>query len=46
VYNLLIVEDVKPIRDKMVSNVDWLANDYQVYQAANGKDSISVLKYK
>jgi len=43
-FKLLIVEDEKPIREKMVNNVDWQSNDYQVYQASNGEEAIFVLE--
>jgi len=43
-FKLLIVEDEKPIREKMVNNVAWQSNDYQVYQASNGEEAISVLE--
>ncbi len=43
-FKLLIVEDEKPIREKMVNNVDWQSNNYQVYQASNGEEAISVLE--
>lgn len=44
VTKLLIVEDEKPIRNKMVYNVDWQAYDYEVFQASNGKEALSILK--
>lgn len=42
-YKLLIVEDEKPLREKMTNNVDWEAHGYSVYQASNGQEALSIL---
>ena len=44
VFKLLIVEDEKPIREKIVNNVEWAANDYQIYQAANGFKAFEIMR--
>ncbi|MFP4015449.1 MAG: response regulator [Halanaerobiales bacterium] len=43
-YSLLIVEDEKPIREKMANNIDWEENDYRVYFASNGKEALTRLE--
>ncbi|MFW6287215.1 MAG: response regulator transcription factor [bacterium] len=45
-YRLLIVEDEKPLRNKMVNNVKWQEEGYIIEQAANGKEALSILKEK
>ena len=41
-YNLLIVEDEKPLRKKMVNNVDWDGNGYCVFEASNGVEALEL----
>lgn len=43
-YKLLIVEDEKPLREKMVKNVDWEKHGYQLYQASNGKEALKLIE--
>ncbi|MFP4660763.1 MAG: response regulator [Halanaerobiales bacterium] len=43
-YNLLIVEDEKPIREKIINNIDWQGNDYRVFHASNGEEAIAILE--
>lgn len=42
--NLLLVEDEKPILLKMVENVDWKKNGYDVFSALSGKAALSIVK--
>jgi len=46
VYNVLIAEDEKPLRDKLMMNIDWESQGYQVYQAKDGEEALSVLKHE
>lgn len=43
-YRVLIVEDEKPLREKMFNNIDWEANEYYTYQACNGEEALAILK--
>ncbi|MGM0499108.1 MAG: response regulator transcription factor [Bacillota bacterium] len=45
-YNLLLVDDEKPIRDKLLNNTDWLKEGYQVFAASNGAEALEVMKAK
>jgi len=45
-YNLLLVDDEKPIRDKLKNNTDWLKEGYQVFAASNGAEALEVMKAK
>ncbi len=44
VYRVLLVEDEKPLRNKMVGNIDWEAAGYFICQASNGKEAFSILE--
>jgi two-component system response regulator YesN len=46
VYNLLLVDDEKPIREKLINNTDWAGNDYQVFAAADGAEALEIIKNK
>jgi len=46
VYNLLLVDDEKPIREKLINNTDWTGNDYQVFAAADGAEALEIIKNK
>jgi two-component system response regulator YesN len=46
VYNLLLVDDEKPIREKLINNTDWTGNDYQVFAAADGAEALEIKKIK
>lgn len=46
VYNLLLVDDEKPIREKLINNTDWTGNDYQVFAAADGAEALKIIKTK
>lgn len=42
--NLLLVEDEKPILQKMVENVDWRRNGYRVFAALNAREALSIVE--
>lgn len=42
-YNLLLVEDEKPLLEKIACHVDWEDNGYKVYTARNGKQALKIL---
>jgi len=44
VYNLLLVDDEKPIREKLINNTDWKGNNYQVFAAADGAEALEIIK--
>lgn len=46
VFNVLIAEDEKPLRDKMTQNVDWAGQGYRVYQAEDGEEALQLLRDK
>lgn len=41
---LIIAEDEKPLRDKMLNNVDWQANGYLVRLASNGMEALQIME--
>lgn len=43
-YKLLLVDDEKPIRDKLINNIDWEENDYQVYSAVDGQEALDIIE--
>ncbi len=43
-YKLLLVDDEKPIREKLINNTDWEANGYHVFSAADGEEALAVIK--
>lgn len=43
-YKLLLVDDEKPIREKLINNTDWEANGYQVFSAADGEEALAAVK--
>jgi len=43
-YNLLVVDDEKPIREKLKNNIDWKEEGYHVYAAANGEEALKIIK--
>lgn len=43
-YSLLLVDDEKPIREKLIDNTDWLKEDYQVFAASNGAEALEIIK--
>jgi len=44
VYNLLLVDDEKPIREKLINDTDWKGNNYQVFAAADGAEALEIIK--
>jgi len=45
-YKLLLVDDEKPIRDKLKNNVDWQKEGYQAFTAADGEAALEIIKKK
>jgi two-component system response regulator YesN len=45
-YNLLLVDDEKPIREKLINNTDWKKEGYQIFSASNGEQSLKIIKEK
>ena len=43
-YKLLVVDDEKPIRDKLINNTDWQANGYQVFSATDGREALKIVE--
>lgn len=43
-YQLLIVEDEKPLRKKLTENIDWEKHSYRVLEAVNGRQALSIIK--
>jgi two-component system response regulator YesN len=43
-YKLLLVDDEKPIRDKLINNIDWEENGYQVYSAVDGQEALDIIE--
>lgn len=46
IFKLLLVDDEKPIRHKLINNTDWEKSGYQVYAAANGEAALALIKEK
>lgn len=42
-YKLLLVDDEKPIRKKLINNTDWEAEGYQIFAAANGEEALKII---
>ncbi len=45
-YNLLLVDDEKPIREKLINNTDWENAGYQIFAASNGEQALEIIKEK
>ena len=45
-YNLLLVDDEKPIREKLINNTDWKNEGYQIFSASNGEQALKIMKEK
>lgn len=45
-FNLLLVDDEKPIREKLVNNTDWEKEGYQIFAASNGEQALKIIKEK
>ncbi|MFW5961776.1 MAG: response regulator transcription factor, partial [bacterium] len=43
-YNLLLVDDEKPIREKLINNTNWEKEDYRIFSAANGEKALKIIK--
>ncbi|AZO96493.1 response regulator [Halocella sp. SP3-1] len=43
-FKILIIEDEKPLLDKMVNNINWQKHGYQIFQAVNGLEALSILQ--
>ncbi len=43
-YNLLIAEDEKYLREKVTKNVDWEAYGYKVFVASDGEEALEVIR--
>lgn len=43
-YRLLLVDDEKPIREKLLNNTDWMNEGYQVYSASNGNEALKIIQ--
>lgn len=43
-FKILITEDEKSLLDKMVNNIDWQGYGYQIFQAVNGLEALSILQ--
>ncbi|MFP4370785.1 MAG: response regulator [Halanaerobium sp.] len=43
-YKLLLVDDEKPIREKLVNNTDWKKEGYQIFAASNGEEALDFIK--
>lgn len=41
---LLVAEDEKYLREKVTQNVDWESHDFIVYEAADGKEALSIIE--
>jgi two-component system response regulator YesN len=44
VHDVLIVEDEKPLRDKLTMNIDWKSQGYRIYEAGDGEEALGILK--
>lgn len=42
-YNLLLVEDEKPLLEKISGHINWEEHGYKVYTARNGKEALNIL---
>jgi len=45
-FKLLLVDDEKPIRKKLINNTDWKAEGYQIFAAANGEEALKIIMEK
>lgn len=43
-HDVLIVEDEKPLRDKLTMNIDWKSQGYRIYEAGDGEEALGILK--
>lgn len=43
-YKLLVVDDEKPIRDKLINNTDWKGNGYRVFSATDGSEALKIIE--
>lgn len=41
---LLLVDDEKPIREKLKNNIDWKQEGYQIFSAVNGEDALKIIE--
>lgn len=45
-YNLLIAEDEKYLREKVTQNVDWEGHGYRVFVASDGEEAMELIRSK
>lgn len=45
-FKLLLVDDEKPIRKKLIDNTDWAGEGYQISAASNGEEALKIIKEK
>lgn len=41
---LLLVDDEKPIREKLKNNIDWRQEGYQIFSAVNGEEALKIIE--
>jgi two-component system response regulator YesN len=41
---LLLVDDEKPIREKLKNNIDWKQEGYQIFSAVNGEEALEIIE--
>ena len=45
-FNLLLVDDEKPILEKLINNTDWEKEGYQIFAASDGEQALKFIKEK
>ncbi|MFN2340100.1 MAG: response regulator [Halanaerobium sp.] len=45
-HSLLLVDDEKPIREKLIKNTNWEESDYQIFAAADGEKALKIMQEK
>ncbi len=43
-HKLLVVDDEKPIREKLKNNIDWEEEGYHIFAAADGEEALDIIK--